>query len=319
MYGISNSVMQENTLHGQIDLEREMRQGQFNQASETFKKNIKDTRGRDTSTNEDDTASNVSDIQKAYNVGTGLKGAVQGSIGEVSAGLKAGRSTVTEVAQATAKGALAGANEAGGGIALPEALGGSGLKGLGVETQLSEAGSLRSVAGGGEGIGGVEGIIQKGFVSAGGGEELGFVAGKAFGAVGGLVDAGGEINSLIKTGGKDAFTRVDSATGLRVKESGLDKAGEITTEIGSVLDIASAFTGGLLVPLASAVTLAGAGLSAVGSIKDEKSDDAEVGITSKGKVDPSKAPKLSGGPISQAYTSLGFVGNLSHNPLANIA
>ena len=43
MYGISNSVMQENTLHGQIDLEREMRQGQFNQASETFKKNIKDT------------------------------------------------------------------------------------------------------------------------------------------------------------------------------------------------------------------------------------------------------------------------------------
>ncbi len=115
------------------------------------------------------------------------------------------------------------------------------------------------------------------------------------------------------------YTRVDAATGKRVEDSGIDKAGDILTEVGSAADVMSAFTGGLLAPIAGAITLTGAALSAVGSIEDEKSDDKEVGIKSDGTSDASVAPKLNGGAIAPAYASLGFVGNMSHNPLSHIA
>jgi len=383
MYGISNAVMEENTLHGRMANERAAAQANFKIAQTAFNKTIADTKGRDTSRNETEEATNVSDIQNVIMTGKGIaqgaKGAFRGGqaavqssqaaaaaaepaagaalasardlnptgltqAGEaaeavggdsgmlssaasaVKSGASAAGSALLGGAQTTgtalaggARGAVSGLNEAGGGLSLPEALGGTGLKGLNAETQLQAAGTLRSVAGGGEGLAGVEGIIQKGLVKAGGGEALGFVGAKAFGAAGGLIDAGGEINSLIKTDGKSGFTRVNSATGQRVKESGLDIAGELTTEAGSALDVASAFTGGLLVPFAAAVSLAGAGLSVVGSIEDEKSDDKSVGLKSDGTTDASAAPKLAAAPISQAYASLGFVGNMSHSSMANIA
>ncbi len=352
MYGISNSIMEENTLHGKMEQERILRQQTFNLETQKFQKAQTDARGRDTTTNEEDIAGNVSDIQKVINVGSGLgkgaKGAIAGAKGAVGAriaeqgasdsgllsvtdlnpvgvtatgealndtgSLSRGASTLSsalaEGARTTgtalsggARGFIAGADEAFGGSSLPSA---------------GTFQALKTAEAGGEGLTGIEGIVQKGLVKAGGGETLGVVGGKAFGAIGGLVDAGGDINSLIKTGGKSMYTRVDSATGKRVEDSGVDKAGDILTEAGSALDVASAFTGGLLVPLASAVTLAGAGLSAVGSIEDEKSDDKEVGINSDGTTDASKAPKLNGGPISNAYASLGFIGNMSHNPLSHI-
>ena len=379
MYGISNAVMEENTLHGRMANERAAAQANFKIAQTAFNKTIADTKGRDTTRNETEEATNVSDIQNVImsgkGIGQGAKGAFRGGqaavqssraaaaaaepvagaalasardlnptgltqageavadegrLSSAASAVKSGASAVGSAllggAQTTgtalaggARGAVSGLNEAGGGLSLPEALGGTGLKGLNAETQLQAAGTLRSVAGGGEGLAGVEGIIQKGLVKAGGGEALGFVGAKAFGAAGGIIDAGGEINSLIKTGGKSGFTRVNSATGQRVKESGLDIAGELTTEAGSALDVASAFTGGLLVPFAAAVSLAGAGLSVVGGIEDEKSDDKSVGLKSDGTTDASAAPTLAAAPISQAYASLGFVGNMTHSPMANIA
>ena len=371
MYGISNAVMEENTLHGRMANERAARQANLKVANTAFNQTIRDTKGRDSTANETTEAENVSDIQNVIMTGKGgaqgargaLRGgqaavqtsiAAQGAEGAGAGGLLSARDLnpagLTQTGEALssesslasgartlggalaggarttgaalsggASGAVSGLNEAGGGLSLPASVGGTGLKGLGAETQLQEAGTLRSVAGGGEGLSGVEGIIQKGLVKAGGGEALGFVGAKAFGAAGGIIDAGGEINSLIKTDGKSGFTRVNSATGQRVKESGLDVAGELTTEAGSALDVASAFTGGLLVPFAAAVSLVGAGLSVAGGIEDEKSDDKSVGIKSDGTTDASKAPKLAAQPVSQAFASLGFVGNMSHNPIANIA
>ncbi len=356
MYGISNSIMEENTLHGKMDQERQLRQATFDLATKQFKGAQRDARGRDTRTNEEDIGGNVSDIQKVIQVGTGLKegakGAVAGASEAVGARLAQSRATgallnaralnaggvtqageaVTDAGTGVSRGASTlgsaladGAGTTGtalkGGVVgfgqgLNKAGGGFALRGLGTA---DEPGVLRSVAGGGEGLTGVEGIIQKGLVKAGGGETLGLVGGKAFGAIGGLVDAGGDINSLIKTGGKSMYTRVDAATGKRVEDSGIDKAGDILTEVGSAADVMSAFTGGLLAPIAGAITLTGAALSAVGSIEDEKSDDKEVGIKSDGTTDASVAPKLNGGAIAPAYASLGFVGNMSHNPLSHIA
>jgi hypothetical protein len=351
MYGISNAVMEENTLHGRAALEKAQREADLKIATGVFNQTIRDTKSRDTTANEKTEAENVSDIQNVIQTGKGLvrgaQGAYAGARDAVQTSVAAQRDAgaaegvlasardlnpmgITQSGEAlssesslasgarTLGGALAGgARTTGAGLAgagrgfisgADEAFGGTALRGI-----------TKSVAGGGEGLSGVEGIIQKGLVKAGGGEALGFVGAKAFGAAGGIMDAGGEINSLIKTDGKSGFTRVDSATGKRVKESGLDIAGELTTEAGSALDVASAFTGGLLVPFAAAVSLAGAGLSVAGGIEDEKSDDKSVGIKSDGSTDASKAPKLAAAPISQAFTSLGFVGNMSHNPIANIA
>ena len=333
MYGISNSIMEENTLHGKMDQERQLRQATFDLATKQFKGAQKDARGRDTTTNEEDIGGNVSDIQKVIQVGSGLKQGAKGAVAGASEALGArlasagpavaeqGASRLSTLGSALADGAGTTGTALKGGVVgfgrgLDEAGGGTFLRGLGTA---DEPGVLRSVAGGGEGLTGVEGIIQKGLVKAGGGETLGLVGGKAFGAIGGLMDAGGDINSLIKTGGKSMYTRVDSATGKRVEDSGIDKAGDILTEVGSAADVVSAFTGGLLAPIAGAITLAGAGLSAVGSIEDEKSDDKEVGIKSDGTTDASVAPKMNGGAIAPAYASLGFVGNMSHNPLTHIA
>ena len=238
---------------------------------------------------------NVSDVQKVYNVGSGVYGGVTGA---ASAGTKAaamgfkGLSGVGSTLAAGAKGFAKGVDAAGG-----------------AGKSVSELGKLG-------GLTGAEGIVQKGVLKAGGGETLGLVAGKASGAVGGILDIGKNIDSLIDTGGKSAFTRTD-AQGKQVKMSTTDDVGEGLTEAGSALDVAAGVTGGFLAPLAAAVSLAGAVTEGVGAILDEKADNKKAGIGSDGKV--GAPPPKPGAPISEAFTSLGFVGNQSHNPLAHIS
>ena len=334
MYGISQAAMEADSLHGRIALERQNAKDKYDAAVKVFNARIQQQKSGDSQKNEEDIAKDSLNVSSAYGTGRGIYGGISGAAAgasEAYSDARAGSGVVRGVAPAFlgggadvsagsgvlrsmgegaaggAKGFVSGLNEVGGGLSLPKALGGTGLKGI-----------TKSVAGGGEGLGGIEGVIQKGLVSKGASEEAAFVGGKAFGALGGLITGGEQIDSLIESGGKSAFTRVD-ASGKRVEESGTDKAGEILSEAGAALDVASAFTGGLLVPLAAAVNLAGAVTSVVGSYEDEKSDDKEVGLKSDGTVDDSAKPTKPSAPAAQAYTSLGFVGNMSHNPLMNIA
>ena len=181
---------------------------------------------------------------------------------------------------------------------------------------------ISAVGGAGAGWGGelsgLEGIVQKTITRAGGGADLGFVAGKAAGAAGGLMTAGEQLDSLIETGGKSAFTRVTS-TGQRVAMSGIDKASEFLNEAGAAADLVAASTGGLLVPLAAAINLAGAVTGIIGGYQDEKADDKAIGLNADGTTDATKAPKLAAQPISEAFTGLGFVGNMSHNAMEHIS
>lgn len=334
MYGISSAAMDADSLHGKIALERQNAQDKYDAATKLFNQRIQTQKQNDSRENDEDIAKDSLNLQSIYGTGKGVYGGISGAAAgasEAYSSARAGSGVVRGVAPAFlgggadvsagsgvlrslgsgaaggAKGFVSGLNEAGGGLNLPEALGGSGLKGI-----------TKSVAGGGEGLGGIEGVIQKGLVSKGASEEAAFVGGKAFGALGGLITGGEQIDSLIESGGKSAFTRVN-AQGKRVEESGTDKAGEILSEAGAALDVASAFTGGLLVPFAAAVNLAGAVTSVVGSYEDEKTDDKNVGLKSDGTVDDSAKPTKPSAPAAAAYTSLGFVGNMSHNPLANIA
>ena len=354
MYGISQSVMEANTLHGQIALNEELAQQKYQLAQEKFNKTIKDAKANDSQSNEISEASDLPDLNALYVTGkgvySGVRGAAQGARdaynlaqqGIVTGqGVRNAAGGLSDAAQSAFLAASDGGGALAGGarvaVAAAQDTGyveraGAALS-SGVETARTGLSIAQGAATGfkagvasvggaatafGDTLTGVEGIVQKGLVKFGGGEGLGFIAGKAAGAAGGLITAGSQIDSLIESGGKSAFTRVNDQ-GQRVAMSGVDKASEFLNEAGALADVTAAATGGLLVPVAAALNLAGAITGIIGSYQDEKTDDKGLGLNPDGTTDASKGPKL-GAPIqTEAFTGLGFVGNMTHNPLAHIA
>lgn len=361
MYGIANSIMEANTLHGQIALNEELAQQKYQLAQEKFNKTIKDAKANDSQSNEVSEASDLPDLNALYVTGkgvySGVRGAAQGAKdaynlaqqGIVTGqGVRNAAGGLSDAAQSAflaasdgggalaggARVAVAAAQDTGyverAGAALSSA--GAALS-SGVETARTGLSIAQGAATGfktgvaatggaatafGDTLSGVEGIVQKGLVKFGGGEGLGFIAGKAAGAAGGLITAGTQIDSLIESGGKSAFTRVNDQ-GQRVAMSGVDKASEFLNEAGALADVTAAATGGLLVPVAAALNLAGAITGVIGSYQDEKTDDKGLGLNPDGTTNTSKGPKLGAPVATEAFTGLGFVGNMTHNPLAHIA
>jgi len=332
LYGISNAVMEANSLHGQIALQSQLASEQYDAAVKKFNDRIKEQKLNDTQSNNISDAEDLGSLNSAYQVGRGIYGGIKGGIqgaGEaynlIRSGASVGAAAVqdatgalSEASQASflAESGRAGAGVAEGGSIMSSLASGARGAATGVVSGLREAGGAASGFGGE--LSGVEGIAQKTITTLGGGEQLGFIAGKAAGAAGGLLAGGEQLDSLIETGGKSAFTRVNSQ-GQRVAMSGVDKASEFLNEAGAVGDILAASTGGLLVPIAAAVNLAGAVTGIIGNYMDEKADDKAVGINKDGTIDASKAPKLAAQPVSEAFTGLGFIGNMSHNPLQHIS
>jgi len=332
LYGISNAVMEANSLHGQIALQAQLASDNYDRAVKTFNDRIKEQKKNDSQSNNIDDAEDLGSLNSVYQVGRGIYGGVKGGVtgaGEAYNLIRSG-ATVVPAAVQDASGALSAASQAsflaGSARAGAEvAEGGSILSSLAGGARGAATGAvagLRGVGGAAAGFGGelsgLEGIAQTTITRLGGGKELGFIAGKAAGAAGGLLTAGSQLDSFIETGGKSAFTRVNSQ-GQRVAMSGVDKASEFLNEAGAVGDILAASTGGLLVPIAAAVNLAGAVTGIIGNYMDEKADDKAVGINKDGTTDSSKAPKFAAQPISEAFTGLGFVANMSHNPLQHIS
>lgn len=329
MYGISNAVMEANSLHGQIALEAQNQANAYGIEKEKFNQKIKDAQSKDKQDNFIEGGENLGELHSVYQIGAGIYGGVSGAVAGAGEAYTSTRTGVTAAQQgltgadflAESGAAMRGAQQ---GAGITRSLASGALGGAkGFVSGLNEAGGeaeglVKSTLGGGEGLGGVEGIIQKGLVKFGGGETLGFIGAKAFGAAGGLEAAGQQIDSLIESGGKSMFTRVNDQ-GQRVAMSGVDRASEFLNEAGAVADVVSAATGGLAVPVAAALNLAGAITGIIGDYKDEKEDDKDVGIDAQGNPDASKAPKLSAPPTTEAFTGLGFVGNMSHNPLEHIA
>jgi hypothetical protein len=334
MYGISNSVMEANTLHGQIALNEEVAKSNYKTALDKFHKTIKDAKASDSTANDKEIGEDLPTIGAAVQTGQGIYGGVKGAAqgasdaynlarsGVASAATRTG-STVTDAAGGLSEAAqtsflaesssVAEGTEEGAGVVRSA---GSALVG-GAKGFITGAAEAGGEGGGVTGVGAiVKGTITK--IGGEGAETLGEVAGRAAGAVGGLIAGGEQIDSLIESGGKSAFTRVN-AQGQRVAMSGVDKASEFLNEAGGVADVIAASTGGLLVPVAAALNLAGAITGIIGEYKDEKADDKQIGLNADGTTDASKAPKLSAPPQTEAFTGLGFVGNMTHNPLAHIA
>ena len=242
-------------------------------------------------------------------------GAGQATAEAAEAAGRAAAGAVYGAGQATAEALAPAARSAAGGLYT------AGQTAAGAVSGFREGASAAGGVGAawGSELSGVEGIAQKTITRLGGGADLGFIAGKAVGAAGGIITAGEQIDSLFETNGKSAFSRVNDQ-GQRVAMSGVDKASEFLNEAGAVADIAAAASGGLFTPIAAALNIAVAITGGIGAYKDEKSDDAQIGLNADGTTNAGKAPKLAQTNLSsEAFTGLGFVGNATHNPLAHIA
>jgi len=256
-----------------------------------------------------DVESDITKVDKVY--GTGK--AVGGALGAFSRG--------------TARG-LQQAAAARGGLSAGEATLGSGK----VITNLSAADVGTSIARGGRGafatlseagqgaklfgegataakdLTGVEGIAAAGILKAGGGEAFAKIGAKGLGAVGTGLAAYQDIDNFVETG--NVFNTRDAAGNVVKQNLGVD-VGNVATLVGGALDVAAAFTGGALAPVAAAVNLFAAVDSTIAGVEQDKQEKKQDEAGMKpGAAPPQAAP--------QAFAQYGILASQNHNPLNHI-
>lgn len=155
---------------------------------------------------------------------------------------------------------------------------------------------------------GVEGIIGKNLSEAGAGEAFAKMGGKAVAGLGFGIAAVGDIENLWQTGN---IFNSKNADGTTQKSTLGEDTGNVLSLLGGALDIAAAFTGGALAPIAAGVNIAAAATS---TIEEQKADDAQK------KQDSQDAPPAKPPPpvVASSFTQLGLQANQSHNPLQHI-
>ena len=161
-------------------------------------------------------------------------------------------------------------------------------------------------------IGGFEGIAARtlaGEAAGAGAEIFGKVAGKAVGQIGTGIAVYQDVDDFIQTG--NIFNTKNPDGSIKKNTIGED-VGNIATIAAGALDVAAAFTGGALAPIALAANLAAATESTVATTEadeaDEKTDESNPPPP---KPPPSQAPA--------AFAQYGLLANVSHNPLNHIA
>lgn len=185
-----------------------------------------------------------------------------------------------------------------------------GARGAGAE--LTRAGEGTKLFGEGatavKDLTGVEGVVAGALVK-GGGETFAKLGAKGLGAVGTGLAVYSDIDNFVNTG--NIFNERDAA-GNVVKQNIGEDIGNIATIVGGALDVATAFTGGALAPLAAAVNIFAAVDGAVSGIAQDKAEKEadEKGLNPGASAPPSQAP--------QAFAQFGILANQSHNPLQHI-
>jgi len=190
--------------------------------------------------------------------------------------------------------------------------------GRGMTAELSRAGEkmgsrLFTTERFGEGVAvkemtGVEGIVGKNLLEAGAGEEFAKVAGKSVAGLGFGISAIGNIENLWQTGN---IFNTKNADGTTKKATLGEDVGNVASLLGGALDIAAAFTGGALAPVAAAVNIAAAATS---TIEEQKADDAQKATDAKDAPSAKPPPTI----VASSFSQLGLQANQSHNPLQHI-
>jgi|9_EtaG_2_1085328.scaffolds.fasta_scaffold04089_1 hypothetical protein len=200
----------------------------------------------------------------------------------------------------------------------PGAFGSARKFGSAVKSGAKEAGGVISEAGEGtklfgEGatavkdLTGVEGVVAGALVK-GGGETFAKLGAKGLGAVGTGLAVYSDVDNFINTG--NIFNEKDAA-GNVVKQNLGEDIGNVATIVGGALDVAAAFTGGALAPIAAAVNIFAAVDSAVSGIEQDKAEkEADEKGLNPGSAPPAQSP--------QAFAQFGILANQSHNPLQHI-
>jgi len=155
---------------------------------------------------------------------------------------------------------------------------------------------------------GVEGIVGKNFLSAGGGEAFAKVAGKSAGLLGAAITVGGDMDNLFETGNLFNSKNADGS----VKKATLgEDVGNVASLVAGGLDVLAAFTGGALAPVAAAANIASTGLS----VYEEHKADEATKKQDDNNVPPSKPPTTVAPPV---FAQLGLQSNMNHDPLSHI-
>ena len=154
---------------------------------------------------------------------------------------------------------------------------------------------------------GIEGIVGSALVK-GGGETFAKVGAKGVAGIGLGLQTLTDVEDFKETG--SIFNTKDTS-GRIVKGTTAQDVGNIATIAAGALDVAAAFTGGFLAPLAAAANIVAATES---TIANEKADAANK------KADQTNMPSTTAPKtvVSAGFAQLGLVSNQSHNPLDRI-
>ncbi len=156
-------------------------------------------------------------------------------------------------------------------------------------------------------ITGVEGVVA-GALLKGGGETFAKVGAKGFALAGTGLAAYQDIDNIMETG--NPFNTKDAAGNVVKQNLGVD-IGNVATLVGGALDVATAFTGGALAPIAAAVNLFAAVDSGIAGMEQDKANKA----TDEKDMKPGDAPTS---VAPQAFAQYGILANQAHNPLNHI-
>jgi len=181
----------------------------------------------------------------------------------------------------------------------------------GAKNFLDETGDTEKLFGAGgmavKDMSGIEGIVGSALVK-GGGEAFAKFGAKAVGDIGVGINVVSDFDNLVQTG--NIFNTKNADGSIQKATIGQD-VGNIGTILAGGLDIAAAFTGGALAPLAAAANIA---VAAESTVADMDADAAKAKTDSKDSPGPN--PPTPTAP--QAFAQLGMVANQSHNPLDRI-
>ncbi len=106
MYGISNAVMEANSLHGQIALNEEVAQSNYKTALDKFHKNIRDAKSSDSKANDKEIGEDLPELNSVAQTGKGIYGGVKGAATGASEAYNLARSGVASTASRTSTAVL---------------------------------------------------------------------------------------------------------------------------------------------------------------------------------------------------------------------
>jgi hypothetical protein len=264
-----------------------------------------------------DVESDITSAAKVYKTGTAVGKATTAGLTGFARGLQQAAAGVGKGEQVTAEAAILGSGKvftSAGVSGTASALARGGRGALATLTDAGKGSKLFATERfGAEGVTaikdmtGVEGIVAKTLVK-GGGEAFARIGAKGVGLLGTGIAVTGDVENLLDTG--NVFNTKDAAGNVVKQNLGVD-IGNVASIVGGALDVAAAFTGGALAPIAAAVNIFAAADSAIAGYEQDATEK---------KVDEKNAPASKPPPAvaPQAFAQFGLVASQSHDPIRHI-